>query len=195
MFGLDQIIALLSSHGLVLVGGLSILEGPIVTVLASWLASNGAFDVVPLFFVLVAGDLIGDLGFYFLGRKGLGIVPPKWRHRLGLDGRRLRKMLRHFREKGGRTLIAGKITHSAGAAILVAAGISRMPIVPFFLYNLLATIPKTGALMALGYFMGSAYARIDGWISKGSIIVLAILVIAGIGWYIHHKRQSSCPQD
>ncbi|WP_339108008.1 VTT domain-containing protein [Thioclava sp. GXIMD4216] len=195
MFGLDQIISLLAAHGLVLVGALSILEGPIVTVLASWLASNGLFDLLPLFFVLLAGDLIGDLGFYYLGRRGLGIIPAKWRHRLGLDGKRLRKMLRHFRAKGGRTLLVGKITHSAGAAILVAAGISRMPVLPFLLYNLLASIPKTLALMALGYFMGSAYTRIDGWISKGSIILLGVLILAGIGWYIHHKRQSSCPQD
>ncbi|OCX66809.1 hypothetical protein BFP70_01255 [Thioclava sp. SK-1] len=191
MFGLETIIALLSTHGLMLVGGLAIVEGPIVTVLAAWLASQGIFDIWRLLIVVIVADVLGDIVYYLIGRRGLGIVPARWRSRLGLDQKRLRKMLRHFRAKGGRTLVMGKLTHSAGAAILVAAGIARMPFVPFLMYNFIASIPKSAAFVALGYFVGSAYARIDGWIARGSLILLIALVVAGAVWWFH--RRQSCP--
>ncbi|TQS73454.1 hypothetical protein ERN12_06890 [Rhodobacteraceae bacterium] len=194
MFGLDTVIALIASHGLWLVGGLALIEGPIVSVLSTWLAANGMFDLWPLGAVLLAGDLVGDLAIYALGRYGLGALSAKWRRRLGLGPRRLGRMLRHFRAKGGRTLIMGKLTHSAGAAVLAAAGVARMPIVPFFLYNLVASVPKTLAFMALGYFAGSAYSRIDSWISGGSLAVLGLLVIGVIIWLIYRRKHRSCTQ-
>ena len=62
MFGLDTVIALIASHGLWLVGGLALIEGPIVSVLSTWLAANGMFDLWPLGAVLLAGDLAFGIG-------------------------------------------------------------------------------------------------------------------------------------
>jgi len=88
----------------------------------------------------------------------------------------------HFDEKGGRTLLLGKMTHSAGAAVLVAAGLARMPALRFGWINLVATVPKSLLFVTIGYGFGSAYARIDNWISRASLVLLGLIVLAGVAW-------------
>ena len=182
MFGLEAVIGLMAKHGLAVIAPIAVLEGPIVTVIAAWLASQNLFSLWSVTLVVVVADLVGDLGLYALGRWGLHRLPARWRDRLGLNRARLIGLTRHFRHKGGRTLVIGKLTHSAGAAVLVAAGMARMPLWRFVRVNLLATIPKSLFFVALGYSFGSAYARIDGWIARGSLVVLGALVLLAVLW-------------
>ena len=192
MFEIEAWMGYLGTHGLWVVAILSILEGPIVTVVAAFLARQGVLDPVLLVPILVAGDLIGDLGFYVMGRTGRGWLPQRWQDRLGLDPGRAQALTDHFRTRGGRTLVLGKWTHSVGAAVLIAAGLARMPLLPFVGWNTLATIPKTLALMALGWFAGDAYRQIDLWLGRGALIVLAVLAGAGLIWWY---RRRPCPQE
>ena len=78
----------------------------------------------------------------------------------------------------------GKLTHSAGAAVLVAAGLARMPLWRFTWVNLLATVPKSLFFVVIGYAFGAAYSRIDDWIARASMLVLGLLVLAGIVWLL-----------
>ncbi|WP_176085335.1 VTT domain-containing protein [Martelella sp. HB161492] len=188
MIPLDTIITFLSDHGLWLVAFAAIFEGPIVTVLAAYLARQGIFDLWSLGVILVLADLVGDIGYYSIGRYGLHRLPEKWKRRMGLRPGRRAKLARHFRERGGRTLLFGKITHSAGSAILAAAGAARMPVFAFLVYNLIGTVPKTIALMVLGYFAGDAYKQIDSWIGRGSWIILIVLVLMGLVWFLWRRK-------
>ncbi len=176
MIGTETVVTLLTKKGLAIVAPIAVVEGPIVTVIAAWLASRGIIEFWPLAAVVITADLVGDLIFYALGRYGIKRLPRRWRARLGLHGSRLHSLVAHFEEKGGRTLVFGKVTHSAGAAILVAAGVAKMPFAQFVLFNLLATIPKSFVFLVLGYSLGAAYARIDDWIARGSLIVFGALL-------------------
>ncbi|MDT8856236.1 VTT domain-containing protein [Paracoccaceae bacterium Fryx2] len=175
MIGLESAIALLATQGLPLLAPIAVLEGPIITVIAGYLASLSHIPLVPAFVVLVIADLVGDSLLYGVGRKWGGALPGRLRRLVDADGTRLAQLAAHFGRHGGRTLILGKLTHSAGAAILVAAGIARMPFLPFLWFNLLATIPKTLAFLAIGYGAGHAFAEIDRWISWGSLAVVLLI--------------------
>lgn len=188
MITLDAVVELVRTHGLLLLAPLSVLEGPIVTVIAGYLASLGLLSVSGALVVVVLGDLVGDTLLYLAGRKGVKRIPPGWRSRLGLKPERVAALSAHFDIHGGRTLIIGKITHSAGAAILVAAGVARMPYATFLTWNLLATLPKSAAFLALGYGLGAAYAQIDTWIMRASVLLLVLLVLAGLLWWRHRGR-------
>lgn len=188
MLGLETLVAVMAKKGLLVVAPIAVLEGPIVTVIAAWLASRGILQLPSLFAVVVIADLIGDSLFYTLGRWGLGRVPPRWRDRFGLHQDRLAGLAHHFDQKGGRTLAFGKLTHSAGAAVLVAAGLARMPFGQFIWYNLLATLPKSALFVALGYTLGAAYSRIDSYIASGSLIMLGLLFAAGISLFFFRQR-------
>lgn len=177
MFGLEAVAALLAKHGLVILAPVAVIEGPIVTVIAAWLASRGMFDLWSVATVVILADLAGDFAFYALGRWGLAVLPTGWLNRIGLGADQLSRLSGHFEARGGRTLLFGKLTHSVGFAVLAAAGMVRMPPLRFFWFNLLGTVPKSLVFVALGYGFGAAYARIDDWIARASIILLGLIVV------------------
>lgn len=187
MIDLPTIQSLISTHGLWVVAPIAVLEGPIVTVISAWLAQRGLFDLPQLILVLVLADLAGDAILYAVGRWGLHRLPPHWLRRVGLREGRLRLMSRRFDHQGGRILAFGKLTHAAGAAVLVAAGLARMPFGSFLFFNTLATIPKTLAFVALGYLIGHTYRLIYFWLSNASLAILAILAIGAAAWMFRLK--------
>lgn len=186
--GLESIIALVKLHGIALVAPLSILEGPIVTVIASYLASLAYLNIWAVIIVVILGDLAGDVVLYGAGRWGSGA---KWMAKLGLTPTRLEQLTQHFGAKGPHTLMVGKWTHSAGAAVLFAAGVARMPFGAFLFWNTLVTIPKSLLFVAIGYSFGHLYNQIDGWIGRISVVMLLVLVLAAIIWW--WRRRSPKP--
>jgi membrane protein DedA with SNARE-associated domain len=118
-------------------------------------------------------------------------LPQRWRDRLGLNADRVEALKDHFGSQGGRTLVIGKLTHSAGAAVLVAAGAARMPAGAFLWWNFIATLPKSAVFLALGYAFGAAYAQIDAWIFRASLGLLAVLVLGGVIWW---RRRGQVPR-
>jgi len=191
MNSLDSTQKLIETYGLFLLAPLSILEGPIVTVMASYAARLGYLNIYAVFAVCVLGDLIGDVALYWIGRTGGRWAPPKLRRRLGVDRARTVKLVHHFRVQGGRTLILGKITHSAGFLVLLAAGAAKMSFGRFVLFNTLGTLPKTAFFCAIGSTMGHAYTSIDGYIGRVSVVLLIAFIAAAIGWRVHERGRKT----
>ena len=75
MFDPSALIGLLKTHGLSLLAPLSVIEGPIVTVLAGWLSSVIGAQIWQIALVVIAGDLLGDVIFYAAGRAGPHALP------------------------------------------------------------------------------------------------------------------------
>lgn len=183
---LEAVLALIQGYGLWILAPFAIIEGPIATVLAAYLAHEGYMNVVAVFVVCVAGDLIGDALLYLVGRYGAGRLPPAITQRLGMTQARKLALTQHFTAKGGRTLMFAKITHSAGLPILIASGMARMNFTLYMWYNLLGTLPKTAFLVLIGYYFGAAYGLIDAYIYRISLALL-FLVIVGGGYYMWRR--------
>lgn len=188
MITLDQAVELMQSHGLWLLAPIAIIEGPIISVIAGYLAHLGAFNLGAAYVIVVLADLVGDTLFYLFGRNGLGWLSPRWRSRLGLTEERLAGLAEHFDAKGGRTLILGKLTHTLGALALVAAGMAHMRFVPFLWYNLVATLPKSLFFLALGYGLGAAYKQVDAYIFWFSLVPLVGLALWALGRYFKRRE-------
>lgn len=189
MVGLETVTALMVKHGLAFVAPLAVLEGPIVTVIAAWLASQGAFPIWAVALVVIVADLVGDVGLYALGRWGLGLIPARLRRRLHLEPEHLATLEGHFDEKGGRTLLFGKFTHSMGFAVLVAAGAGRMSLGRFAFFNFLGTVPKSLFFVGLGYLFGAAYTQVDHWIARVSLIFFVLIVAGGVSWLLYRRAK------
>ena len=184
MFTLENVLQLIQSHGLWLLGPFAIIEGPIVTVIASYLARLGYMNIYGVYAVCLLGDLVGDAMYYGIGRLGPRFLPERWLYRMGLSQARQIALTDHFAQQGGRTLLFGKWTHSTGLPIMLASGLARMNFSAYMWYNLLGSVPKIAAFVALGYFIGHAYASIDTYIARISLALLgAILVAVLIFWY------------
>ena len=182
---LESTLQAIESYGLVVLFLLAIVEGPIVTVIAAYVASLGHLNIVSVYAVVVVSDLVGDSICYGLGRMGDEFRIMRWGARMGVTKIRLAKLKQQFHVSGGKILLVGKLTHAAGFPILVAAGVSRMSYPSFLWFNLLGTLPKSFFFLLVGYTLGYAYKDIDVYISRASFAVLIAAACAGLLYWVH----------
>lgn len=176
-----QIPAILATYGYGALFLVSVLEGPIVTVIAGFLASQGLLDPVLVFAVAVLGDLVGDVILYGLGLSGhttLSLTRRPVRRDGRIDG-----LCRRLRAHPGKALLFGKLTHGAGFLFLLAAGAARVRPSTFLWYNLLGSLPKTAAFLVLGYVLGAAYARIGSYLGVASLAVFLLVCVGGLALF------------
>ena len=174
----------LSHYGYLAVFLLSMVEGPIVTIVAAFLAAQGLLALPAVYGIVVLGDLIGDVGYYGIGRWSFGPLQRFLKARRPKLSRRIEQIGARFRSRPGRILLFGKLTHSAGFAVLLAAGAARIRMDTFFIYCILGTLPKSALLVAAGYFFGEYYKTLEGPLRFAGVIVLALLIMI-IAYVLH----------
>lgn len=185
---LESIIWLLEQYGYVLLFIVAMFEGPIITVLGAFLASQLYFNVFFVYAVVVAADITGDVLYYSIGR--LASQNPRWYRVLGIDPQEFSELRAQFRNHLGKTLITGKFTQT-GFIVLPAAGASRMPLIPFIGFNLLASLPKSLAFVLAGFFFGSAFLAIDKGIRLYAFVMGSVLILAFAAYLYHRKKRRS----
>ncbi len=164
----------------------AVIEGPIVTIMAGFLASLGYFNPWVLFLVALAGDIGGDIIYFIIGRWGGRHFVVRWGKYIGVTEVRLEALDGYFQKHGLKILIFAK-TQALGSAILVSAGVVKMPFMRFVAYNLIGGIPKTAILQMVGYFFGQWYALIDRSLWLFGLAAFAI----GIAIYFVQRKTPS----
>jgi membrane protein DedA with SNARE-associated domain len=173
----DTTISLLHHYGYFFLFFIAVVEGPIITIIGAFLASQGYFNVLLVYLMVTLGDLVGDLIYYGVGRFGRSPALAPIHQWLGMNGTHFVELERYIERHGAKILLLAKYTQT-GFLALPAAGAARMPVGRFLWYNALGAIPKSFALTVVGYFFGYAYSRIDGYLAKGSLIAIAIFCVA-----------------
>lgn len=167
----------ISVYGYWLILPLSVVEGPILTVLAGVLVGSGHLDWRWVLALVVAGDLIGDMVFYAVGRWSWGPLKRLGR-RFGLTEKRAASLVDRMRHRGTRLLLIGKWTHAIGAVVLVAAGMARVRIVRFLAINLLATLPKSAVLLLVGSYAGQHLPTVADALVYAPLVMLPLGALA-----------------
>lgn len=188
VLSLHTIPQLLLTYKYALLFPISIVEGPVVTIIAGFLISGGYLNPYFVYGILIAGDLIGDTLYYMIGRFGGHFFIRRWGHIFGIDDIRLQKLEKNFENHGGKLLLFGK-TQGLGSAILAAAGISKMPYGRFMWINLLGTVVKVFVFLIIGYYFGQAYTQIDSTLNK-IVTMSSLILIVAIVLYILYRRKN-----
>lgn len=166
----------LIAHGSAIILPLAVIEGPLVSIAVGFLSAQGYFDWLWALGLLIAGDLIGDLLYYWIGRKGRTPLAGLLR-RFGVRSTVTPELQAHLRDHATKMLCIGKWTQSMGLVVLIGSGMLRLPLAKFILVNLLATLPKTGVLFGIGYFAGNRYATLE----HHPVVTAVVLGVAGLG--------------
>ena len=184
------LLSLIQGHGLFILAPLALIEGPIVSVLGGYLAGHGLLNLWALLAVVIAADLLGDAILYAIGQRGGRLLPSRLRARLMANTPLQERLRREMRDHGARMLVIAKITHGAGFAVLMAAGAARYPFARFLAVNLAATIVKSSALVALGWWMGDQWHRAEVWMDRAIVVMVALLAVGLLVW-LHRARRST----
>jgi membrane protein DedA with SNARE-associated domain len=167
----------------------SFIEGPLIAFVAAALAALNYFNI----YFLVAFFLVRDIGFdaacyaigYFHGdkpfaRKVLG--------KLKITEQHLEDVRALWTRRPAVTMFVGKLAYGISAAFILAAGIIKMPFRMFFLYGSIVAVLQYGVLLSLGYFLGVSFGGTVQKIIHNLQYVLALGVLAIIGWLIFTRR-------
>jgi membrane protein DedA with SNARE-associated domain len=151
-----QIFNLLYAYSYLILFPLVVIEGPIVTIIAGFLASLGFLNPFIAYAVVVTGDLGGDILYYFAGRWWLKSAFNKIISFFHIGTKRVEKTEEALRKHKGEVLFFGKLSHVVGIFILFIAGHAEIPFGDYVWFNFLATLPKSLILLAVGYYFGSS---------------------------------------
>lgn len=135
--------------------------------------------------VAVAGDIGGDILYYAIGHFGGHTLVHKYGHKIGLTETRLKKIKHVFHLHPFKIFAFGKITHSFGMYILIAAGILKTPFTPFVTFNFLATLPKVLVLVLVGYYFGVTVG--NGDLKTYAIVGTLFAVVLFVGFTLLQK--------
>jgi membrane-associated protein len=187
---LQNIILLLTAYKYLFLFPVAVVEGPIITVIAGFLSSLGIFNVFIAYGVLVAGDIAGDVAYYELGYYGRQKFVTRWGRFVGITQERLEQLGKHFDKHASKTLIIGKLSQGIGGAILLAAGMAKVPFRKLVLYDFLPTLPKTLILLLIGYYAGESYVKISSYFDYAAIGTVAAAVIFVVVYFVMRRLSS-----
>ncbi|MEI8361419.1 MAG: hypothetical protein WCG01_04785 [bacterium] len=161
------------------------IEGPMIMLFSGFMVSLGVFDWRIVYPVLLFGDLFGDFVLYFIGyfgaRKTIKGVANFFKVDFGLVPKIEKKFLNNPR----RVIFISKITMGFGFAIatLLTAGMIRIKLKEFALFNFLGGLLFTATLMIIGFFVGQAYetfGRRLELLSTFAIVIIILVLMTGI---------------
>lgn len=164
-------------YGVVLL--LTIVEGPIVSIICGLLYKLGFFSFILIFVALILGDLVGDGIWYFVGRHyGMSFINRFGKY-IGVTKKNIEKVEIVFHKHKERILILSKMTNGMGLsmAVLLTAGMVRIPFMKYIYLNAIGEIIWTGMLFAVGYFFGQWYIQIDNWMGRIGFVGIFIVVV------------------
>ncbi|MEO8065590.1 MAG: DedA family protein [Candidatus Doudnabacteria bacterium] len=187
-FNLNDIIQWLIHYKYLVIFPFAVFEGPIITIIAGFLASMGQLNFWVAFMVVAAGDLFADNLYYFIGYYGRLRFISKFEKYLGMSPARVELLEKHFEKHPWKTFIFGKIAHGTGSLILAAAGLGRVPYWEFIGYNIPTSLVNSFILIVIGFYFGHAYAYINTFFGYSSLVFVALLAGAYI-YFIYRSKK------
>jgi len=180
---LAKITALLISNGYFILLPFSIVEGPIVAVIVGFLVSIKIFNFYISFTILLLGDVIGDIIFYYLGMAGRHSFINKWGKYVGISEEKIKKITPHFHNNTWKILLFSK-THPLGSAVLFTAGVVKMPFKKYIFINTLASSVKVIIFIYVGIYLGEAYASSQKYLNYVGIISTIFAILLVIAYFV-----------
>lgn len=167
-----------------------IFPGAVAILVFGFYAAQGIIDPIQLMIYLVLGSVLGNNLGYLLGHKyGRSLVKKVGKY-FSFEEEKFKYAEKFYKKNGPKTVIWGRLVAMVGTFIPFSAGISKMRYSRFFVFDFIGAIIWVTALTSLGYFFGSNWGKIVGYVGNFGIV---FLVIFGLVLYkfIQEQRYDS----
>jgi membrane protein DedA with SNARE-associated domain len=180
---LARIVPILARYGYMALLPIAVVEGPAMAMIAGALVAAGQLNGVSACLLLVAADLVGDAGYYGLGRYGHAPLLARISKRLKLTPERLAPLERRFHDNDWKLLMIGK-TQALGSIILYFAGASRMSFLRYLLFNLVGTFPKVVLFELVGYFLWRSVLESTHYIDIVTVALFGLALVLLVFYWL-----------
>lgn len=180
------------------VGGFTLAEtvvppipSEVILPLAGYLAKKGSLNLFLVFATSTLGAYLGALFLYWLGAK-LGLERSiRWLSKLPLvDREDFEHAAGWFRRHGRSSIFFGRLLPGVRSLISLPAGAAAMPFATFTLFTLAGSGLWNGALIGLGYLLGTQYRLIEEYSRFLNYAVYAGLAIAVVLLVVRRTRRA-----
>ncbi len=164
---------------------LSLIEGPIVAIVAGTLAAAGYFNPYFLMVFFIIRDLVTDLAYYAVGVFAANTAfVRRLLHKIGVTAEHLEKAQALWRNHPGKTMFLGKLSYGIAPSFFVVAGMTRMSLTRFIGYNAIVAVFQYGVCLLLGYYFGNAAGGSITNIISNIQILTGVFVVSLIVFYL-----------
>jgi membrane-associated protein len=168
---------------------LTCVEGPIICLICGFLLKAGILYFVPVYLCLMAGDLLGDVIWYTLGRRWGHSFVKRFGKYFSISIKKVEAVQKVFNRYHDSILFVSKLTTGLGFApvVLFTAGLSKVPFRRYMALNAGGQIFWTGGLLLIGFALGNLYAAVGAQLNLLLIVATSIvifLIMFGLGKYL-----------
>ena len=167
-------------------------EGPIISILLGVLIKLGYFAFLPSYAAVIAGDMLSDTIWYYVGYYFMHVFVRRFGKYFGVTEDNIEKVKRIFNKYNAPILFVSKVTNGFGLslAVLLTAGTVRIPFGRFISVNFIGQFVWSGFLIAIGYFFSDLYLRLDSFIGHASVFLLfGVVVVAFLGFARYLRKR------
>jgi membrane protein DedA with SNARE-associated domain len=184
---IPNFLLILTSYKYLLLFLAIVIEGPILMVASGFLILLGFFEPIPAFIIILAGDLLGDIIWYYIGYFFAEPFLNKYGKFFKLTPEIFEKAKGLFHKYHVKILLISKITIGFGMSLatLMAAGATHIPFRKYLMLNLIGEVILISILLSIGYFFGQLYNSIAD--TMKIYFVVGIVTVVGVSMYYASK--------
>lgn len=138
-----------------------------------------------LYLTTIAGTIgatAGALVAYAIGAWGGRPILLRWGRYLGISHEDLDRTEAFFARHGWKAAFFGRMVPVVRSLVSFAAGIGRMPLVPFIVFTAAGSLPWTFLLVFAGSQLGANWETIGGILKQFEYAVLGVLLLVVLAW-------------
>jgi membrane protein DedA with SNARE-associated domain len=145
-----------------------------------------------LLLVIVVGtlaELVGSYISYYVGRVGGKPLVRRWGRYILVTEGDVARAERFLVGRGVWALPVARMLPFVRAFASIVAGFVDIPPIRFGVLSLIGTLVYVVALSSIGYSLGNEWSKINHSLSVATYIVVAVVVVAVIGFVIYRVRE------
>jgi membrane protein DedA with SNARE-associated domain len=157
---------------------------------------NSQIQVIPAIAVGVIGTIVGAIPWYYagllLGQQRLQALAESYGKWIGISSEDIEKSVLWFQKYGAKAVLFGRLVPGIRTLISIPAGISKMSVVPFFVYSTIGTLGWVSLLTYAGYFLGKNYGVVEKYIdviSKVVVVIVLMAIASFIGYRLYRRSR------
>lgn len=158
----------------------------VVLLTAGFLVGKGQFSLPVVLIISLGGALTGSTITYCIGRYGGRPLLNRYGRYIFLTAPRLDATEAWFTRHGSKAVFICRWVSGMRAIVSIPAGLCHMPYPKFLAYTALGSGTWVLVGVLIGRFVGKEWQKLS---HVGHYLLVAVILLAGIAFVIHHLHQ------
>jgi membrane protein DedA with SNARE-associated domain len=144
------------------------------------------------------GSLVGAWIAYAIGYIGGRPLILRWGKYLLFGEEELRRTEAFFERYGAAASLLGRVVPIVRSLVSFAAGVGKMPLLPFTIYTAIGSAIWVTVLVSAGAILGASWEEILPWLKRFEYVILGLLalsVVVFVAWQVRRRRGAKPADD